>query len=75
MQRNSKEYHKGNTCEEGDDFSAISEGSPVSNPQGTPPTCRSNGGSQTNGNGATESQIQKKVGEDGDAKVSLAEAV
>lgn len=71
MKRNSKEYHKETICEEGDNFSAISEGPPVNNPQETPPTCRSNGGSQTNGtvDGATESQTQKKVGEDGNAKV------
>ena len=66
MQRNSKEsIHKATICEEGDLFSSTSEG--ANSVELHPPT--QVGGSQTSGNGASESQTHKKIAEDGKAQV------
>ena len=66
MQRNNKEsIHKATICEEGDLFGSTSEG--ANSVELHPPT--QVGGSQTSGNGTSESQTHKKIAEDGKAQV------
>lgn len=66
MQRNSKEpVYKTTICEEGDRFGSTRES--ANSLELHPPT--QVGGSQTSGNGASESQTRKKIAEDEEAQV------
>ena len=66
MQRNSKEpVYKTTICEEGDRFGSTRES--ANSLELHPPT--QVGGSQTSGNGASESHTRKKIAEDEEAQV------